>query len=71
MYIAKVKVKGQKKPYYSVMHSYRDNGKIKQEYIGTLGHYSSINRAYRAALADYLKASAKLEKLESIIQHDE
>ena len=66
MYIARLKVKGQKKHYYPVFESYKVKGVSKKRYYGTLGHYPTIERAYSAALADYLRASNKLERLEYV-----
>ena len=66
MYISKLRVKGQKKPYYHVLTSYKERGKVKKIYHGTLGHYPTLERAYQAAMKDYLKASNKLERLEYI-----
>ncbi len=67
MFVSKLKIKGQKEPYYMVLHSYRENGKVKHQYIGSLGHYPTVGRAYQSALKDSLRASDKLERLEYVL----
>jgi len=64
MFVRKLRIKGQKEPYYMVLHSYREGHKVKHQYIGSLGHYPTVERAYQAALKDSLRASDKLERLE-------
>ena len=69
MFVSKLRIKGQKEPYYMVLHSYREGHKVKHQYIGSLGHYPTVELAYQAALKDSLRASDKLERLEHILLH--
>lgn len=67
MFVNKLRIKGQKEPYYMVLHSYREGDKVKHKYIGSLGHYPTVELAYQQALKDSLRAADKIERLEYIM----
>jgi len=66
MFIARDINKASGRVVYKVLESYREGGKAHKRHIAFLGKYSTVPDAYQAALSDYLRASDKLERLESI-----
>lgn len=49
---------------YKVLRSYRKDGKVQKENIVYPGKYPAVEEAYQAKMANYLRASEKLERLE-------
>ncbi len=64
MFVSKLRIKGQRKPYYRVLESYRQDGEVHKHFIVNLGRYPTLEKAYQAELAKYLRVSNKIDKLE-------
>ncbi len=67
MFVAREISSSRGKIVYKVLESYREGGTVKQHHIISLAYHRTVQAAYRAALKDYLKASDKLERLESVM----
>lgn len=66
MFIVPYRSKGKSRKLFKVIESFRVGPKVKKRHIFSLGQYPTIERAYQAALKDYLQAADKLERLEYI-----
>jgi len=55
MFVSKLRIKGQKKPLYKVLESYWEGGKAHKRHIAFLGKYPTVEKAYQAELAKYLR----------------
>jgi hypothetical protein len=67
MFISKHRGKEFKRPVYRILESYREGGEVRKRFIVNLGKYSSVELAYQAELAKYIRVSNKMERLEYVM----
>ena len=69
MFVVSYKSRTPDKKYFKVIESFRVGPKVKKRHIISLAYHRTVQDAYQAELAKYLKASDKLERLEHILLH--
>jgi len=67
MFVTRFKSPTPGRKYFRVIESYREGGEVRKRFIVNLGKHSTVQAAYLAELAKYLRASDKLERLEYVM----